>query len=311
MSARFGRLLRPDELARWCAEVRGGGGRVAVAAGSFRMLQPGNVAVLLKAAAAAEAVLVLVTPPAGGAPSSSADGLLLAAAVRGVSAVGACGRAEAEAEAARLGAYTWVSCAEQDGDDPLCAALAAHAAARIPVERLPGCASDDIARAIAERATPVAVPYDAPRDAYRPRGRSAGVTVSLNGCFDVLHPGHLEFLARARALGDRLIVLTNDDLSVRRYKGPTRPVFPLAFRLRALRALRSVTAAHAFREDDPLKTLQALRPQIHAKGGSYVEDRVRAERELVESWGGRLEFLPMVGAYSTTAAVARLAQSGA
>ena len=283
---------------------------MAVAAGSFRMLQPGNVAVLLKAAAAGD-VLVLVTPPAGGTSLSSADGLMLAAAVRGVSAVCVCGRAEAAAAVALLGAYTWVSCAEQDGGDPLCAALAGHAAARLPVERLPGCASDEIAHAIAERATPVAVPYAVPRDAYRSRSRSAGLTVTLNGCFDVLHPGHIEFLARARALGDRLIVLTNDDLSVQRYKGPTRPIFPLAFRLRALRALRSVTAAYAFREDDPLTVLRELRPQIHAKGGSYVEQRVKAEQEAVESWGGRLEFLPMVGTYSTTAAVARMAESGA
>jgi rfaE bifunctional protein nucleotidyltransferase chain/domain len=307
MRARPARMLQPDELSEWCGEVRHGGGRVAVVAGSFRMLQPGNVAVMLKAAAAAEDVLVLVTPPEGGTPARSEDAMVLAASLRGVSAVCACSRADAVSRAAHLGAYTWVSCADEDGEEALCAALAESAAARIPVERLPGCSSDEIVRAIADHATPVAVPYQVAKDAYRPRCRHSGVTVTINGCFDVLHPGHLQFMERARTLGDRLIVLLNDDASVQRYKGPLRPIFPLAFRLRALRSLRSVTAAHAFREDDPLKLLEELRPQIHAKGGTYVEERVRAERELVAGWGGRLEFLPMVGDYSTTATVQTMA----
>lgn len=147
-----------------------------------------------------------------------------------------------------------------------------------------------------------------PWDIRAPSGPQAGkrasagrrVVVSANGCFDVLHTGHLRFLAQARAMGDELIVLVNDDKSVREYKGPTRPVFPLEFRLAALLALEPVSHVCPFSGDNPLKTLDLLRPDIHVKGGSYEPERVAAERKLLASWGGSVRFCPMVENYSTT-----------
>ena len=99
--------------------------------------------------------------------------------------------------------------------------------------------------------------------------------------------------------------MVNDDESVRTYKGQSRPIFPLAFRLRALRALSAVSAVHAFDQDTPLELLSQLRPEIHVKGGSYEEERVRSEKELLQSWGGRLEFCPLVGKYSTSELIRR------
>lgn len=129
--------------------------------------------------------------------------------------------------------------------------------------------------------------------------------MTINGCFDVVHCGHLEFLARAAQLGDHLVVLINDDESVRRYKGETRPVFTVAFRHRLLRSLKTVAAVGAYSEDEPLEALKRLEPDVHVKGGTFEEERVAHERDLVEAWGGRLEFVSMIGDYSSTEAIRR------
>lgn len=127
-----------------------------------------------------------------------------------------------------------------------------------------------------------------------------GRKVTVNGCFDILHIGHLRFLTRARSMGDSLTVLLNDDDSVSRYKGPTRPVFPLAFRRMALLACEMVDEVIPFSGDEPLDVMRSLRPALHVKGGSFQESRVRSERELVESWGGRLECTPLEEGFSTS-----------
>ncbi|MCG2659839.1 MAG: adenylyltransferase/cytidyltransferase family protein, partial [Kiritimatiellae bacterium] len=124
--------------------------------------------------------------------------------------------------------------------------------------------------------------------------------VTVNGCFDMLHLGHVCLLAQARNLGARLLVLVNDDDSVRTYKGAGRPVFPIRFRLHALNALDAVAKAYPFAGDNPLPLLATIRPDIHVKGGSFEETRVREERRLVESWGGRLEIIPLVEGFSTS-----------
>ena len=133
-----------------------------------------------------------------------------------------------------------------------------------------------------------------------PCGLKGKKIVTVNGCFDILHAGHAELFARARAKGDALIVLANDDESIRALKGAGRPVFPVQHRLALLESLKPVTAAFAFSGDNPIEMLKIIKPAIHVKGGSFIEERVRNERTLVESWGGRLEFIPMVGNFSTT-----------
>jgi D-sedoheptulose 7-phosphate isomerase len=132
--------------------------------------------------------------------------------------------------------------------------------------------------------------------AVRARG---GRIVTTNGCFDLLHPGHVRFLAQARAFGDFLVVGLNSDASVRALKGPTRPVVPVAERAAMLLALRDVDRVVVFEELVPLAFLDAVRPDVHCKGADYAADAL-PEAELVRNNGGRIEILPLYGGFSTT-----------
>jgi rfaE bifunctional protein nucleotidyltransferase chain/domain len=128
--------------------------------------------------------------------------------------------------------------------------------------------------------------------------------VFTNGCFDVLHSGHLELLARARALGDALIVAINGDDSVRRLKGPKRPVFPEDERAEILSALEAVDYVCTFNEDTPLETILQVRPDILVKGADWVDNIVGSEQ--VEGWGGQVVALPLVPGQSTTGVIERV-----
>jgi rfaE bifunctional protein nucleotidyltransferase chain/domain len=133
--------------------------------------------------------------------------------------------------------------------------------------------------------------------------------VFTNGVFDVLHRGHVTYLAQARALGGSLVVGLNSDVSARRLgKGPDRPLNAEADRAILLAALESVSLVTLFDEDTPVQLLSELRPQIYVKGGDY-DMRTLAETALVESWGGRSLAIPFVDGYSTTALVSRIRQS--
>jgi rfaE bifunctional protein nucleotidyltransferase chain/domain/rfaE bifunctional protein kinase chain/domain len=140
------------------------------------------------------------------------------------------------------------------------------------------------------------------------RGRTGGPTgvlVAAGGCFDVLHAGHVQLLESARAQGDRLVVLLNSDASVRRLKGPGRPVQSARDRERVLRGLTCVDDVVVFDEDDPRAALRRLRPQVWAKGGDY-EVADLPEAPLVRSWGGRVVILPHLPGRSTTAVLQSL-----
>jgi D-beta-D-heptose 7-phosphate kinase / D-beta-D-heptose 1-phosphate adenosyltransferase len=134
--------------------------------------------------------------------------------------------------------------------------------------------------------------------------------VFTNGCFDLLHAGHLALLRQAAALGDVLVVAINSDASVRRLKGSARPLVPEAERAAVLAALTHVDAVTIFEDDTPLKTLQQLRPQVLVKGEDYQLDEI-VGRELVESTGGRVVRVPLVPQRSTTSLVERIAKAGA
>lgn len=117
--------------------------------------------------------------------------------------------------------------------------------------------------------------------------RTAGLTVVLgNGAFDLLHVGHVRYLAAARALGDRLVVAVNSDASVRAGKGPRRPIVPESERVELLSHLASVDRLVLFDEPTVAPVLRRLRPAIHAKGTDYTADSV-PERAVVQAWGGR------------------------
>lgn len=133
------------------------------------------------------------------------------------------------------------------------------------------------------------------------RARRRGETVVLtNGCFDLLHPGHVRSLEAARSLGDRLVVAVNHDASVRRLKGPERPIQPARVRKELVAALACVDWVVGFGADTPLGVIRALRPDVLAKGGDWALDEI-VGREDVEGWGGRVARLPLMAGHSTTA----------
>jgi len=138
--------------------------------------------------------------------------------------------------------------------------------------------------------------------AKRREGRKV---VFTNGCFDVLHSGHVTLLERAKEMGDFLIVGLNDDASVARLKGAGRPVNTQGDRARVLGALQAVGAVVVFGEDTPLKTIEALRPDVLVKGADYTKDRV-VGREVVEGYGGRVELVDLVEGRSTTGIIERM-----
>ena len=137
---------------------------------------------------------------------------------------------------------------------------------------------------------------------------SGNKVVFTNGCFDVLHPGHLDLLIRARALGDALIVGINSDSSVRRMKGPSRPVFPENERGEILSALDMVDYVCTFDEDTPLEAIVAIRPDILVKGADWADNIVGSKE--VEGWGGKVVALPLVEGQSTTGIIERVLHRG-
>lgn len=136
--------------------------------------------------------------------------------------------------------------------------------------------------------------------------RAAGETIVFtNGVFDLLHPGHVRYLDVARSLGDALIVGVNGDASVRRNKGPARPITPEHERAEMLAALASVDAVVIFDEDTPAEIVTALQPDILVKGADWAADQI-VGRDTVEARGGRVVRVPVEQGYSTTTILERV-----
>jgi D-beta-D-heptose 7-phosphate kinase/D-beta-D-heptose 1-phosphate adenosyltransferase len=134
--------------------------------------------------------------------------------------------------------------------------------------------------------------------------------VFTNGCFDILHRGHVEYLEEAASLGDRLVIGLNSDESVRRQgKGPDRPLNDQDSRAKVLTALRHVDAVVIFDQDTPLELIQALGPDILVKGGDWSEDRI-VGAEYVRSYGGDVRSLKLVDGFSTTGLVEKIRHGG-
>ncbi len=126
-----------------------------------------------------------------------------------------------------------------------------------------------------------------------------------NGCFDILHIGHLDYLERIKQKSDILIVAVNSDASVRKIKGPSRPVVPQRERLRLLAALKPVDYVVLFSEPTPLRVIRAIRPNLLAKGADWKGKVVVGQKE-VESYGGQVILMPYLKNHSTTGLLARL-----
>lgn len=133
---------------------------------------------------------------------------------------------------------------------------------------------------------------------------SGAKIVFTNGVFDILHAGHVTYLEVARGFGDVLVVGINSDDSVRRLKGPERPLNTLHDRMIVVDALRCVDYVISFSQDTPLELIQALQPHVLVKGGDYVRATVVGADD-VESWGGRVEIVPLLEGRSTTNLITR------
>ena len=129
--------------------------------------------------------------------------------------------------------------------------------------------------------------------------------VFTNGVFDLLHPGHVRYLQEARALGDVLVIGLNADASVRRNKGPARPITPQDERAEVLAALACVDAVVIFEEDTPAEIIRLVQPDILVKGADWAADQI-VGRDTVEARGGRVVRVPVEQGYSTTAIVDRV-----
>ena len=139
------------------------------------------------------------------------------------------------------------------------------------------------------------------------QARAGKTVVATNGCFDLLHAGHVTYLEAARELGDLLLVGINSDLSVRELKGPNRPVNSEGDRAVVLAALQAVDDVTVFSEVSALSLLKVAKPDIYVKGGDYNIDTInQEERRFVESYGGRVVILPLLPGRSTTGTIARM-----
>jgi D-beta-D-heptose 7-phosphate kinase/D-beta-D-heptose 1-phosphate adenosyltransferase len=139
------------------------------------------------------------------------------------------------------------------------------------------------------------------RHLWRQRGEKV---VFTNGCFDLLHPGHVRLLEQARSLGDRLVVAINSDAGVQRLKGPQRPILPESERAALITSLAAVDAVTIFDEETPKELLAALEPDILVKGSDWAH--WIAGREEVEAAGGRVMAIPVEPDFSTTDIVRRI-----
>jgi D-beta-D-heptose 7-phosphate kinase/D-beta-D-heptose 1-phosphate adenosyltransferase len=140
---------------------------------------------------------------------------------------------------------------------------------------------------------------------FGPAKRNGRRVVFTNGCFDLLHPGHIETLEKARSLGDALVVGVNSDRGVRAMKGAGRPIMPERERAEILAALECVDGVVIFDEPTPREVIAALLPDVLVKGGDWASDQI-VGREEVEAAGGKVISIPVVAGYSTTAILEKI-----
>ena len=153
------------------------------------------------------------------------------------------------------------------------------------------------------------IPRDVLKGIVEEKKREGKKIVFTNGCFDILHRGHVEYLEFAKTLGDLLIIGVNSDESVRRLKGPERPVNTLLDRMYVLAALYMTDYITDFHEDTPYNLIKELLPHVLVKAGDYTPDTV-VGRDIVESYGGKVVIAPYVNGYSTTAILNKVKKEG-
>lgn len=137
------------------------------------------------------------------------------------------------------------------------------------------------------------------------RERTGKRVVFTNGCFDIIHAGHVDYLEKAKKLGDILVVGLNSDSSVKRIKGEKRPLIPQEMRAKVLSSLKPVDYVVVFEEDTPLRLIKAIKPDVLVKGGDWDLDKI-VGREFVESYGGEVKTIPFEFDISTSKIVDRI-----
>ncbi|GAB4392603.1 MAG: D-glycero-beta-D-manno-heptose-7-phosphate kinase [Kiloniellaceae bacterium] len=269
------------------------GDDASVVAAARRLIADSGVAAVL--ATRSEQGMTLVSGPAG------AETHHLKAEAREVYDVSGAGDTVVAAFAAALGA----------GLDAVTAAQLANVAAAIVVGKLGTAVArpGEILHALHASELLAAEAKVADLDSLVEKvaqWRKAGLKVGFtNGCFDLLHPGHVSLLEQARAACDRLVVGLNSDASVRRLKGESRPVQGEAARAAVLASLASVSRVVVFGEDTPLTLIEALKPDVLVKGADYTVDQV-VGAEIVQRYGGKVVLAELSPGHSTTATIARL-----
>ena len=305
------KILSLSQIGSWRKAMAEKGKRIAVVLGSFDILQPGNLAAIREAKKQAENVCVLIEhnkiqwhAPHRHNPVEIR--MKVVSHLEDVSAISFVSKTTEQLK--ELQPYTIIDCLAQPACTSVRKKLRDMAEIIVNIQPLSGCFTADIKKSIRSLQVPIRIPPQAreplPNNVELQKTiqecrREKQPLVTVNGCFDILHIGHVCFLAQARSMGGKLIVLVNDNASVRAYKGASHPVFPIEFRIQALRALDSVSLAYPFSGDNPLKLLAKIRPDIHVKGGTYNSDRVHMEEKLLKKWGGEVKFCPMVKGYST------------
>ncbi len=265
----------------------------AEAASGAGACTPAEDAVLLLARTRARAVAV--TLGAEGALLATDDGRVVAVPAPSRSGGDACGAGDRFATAA-----TAALAGGAGAHDAVCAGVDAASTF---------VAAGGVAGTPPDRAVPLRAVAGCREAAARVR-RDGGTVVAAGGCFDLLHVGHVAMMEAARALGDMLVVLINSDRSVRRLKGPERPLVAQDDRARMLAALRCVDAVEIFDEDTPERALAGLRPHIFAKGADYDVSRI-PEARLMERLGGRVVGLPYIAGRSTTRLIQEVGERAA
>lgn len=155
-----------------------------------------------------------------------------------------------------------------------------------------------------ERKTVAPENIEEKRDALRKEGKTIA---TLNGSFDLLHPGHLEMIFDASMQADCLWILLNTDASIRGYKGPKRPINPLDVRLKNMAALEMVDFVSWFDDPNPIPTLERVRPDVHVNGSEYGEDCIEAP--VVKKHGGRIHIVTLIPGYSSTNLIEKICAS--
>jgi D-beta-D-heptose 7-phosphate kinase/D-beta-D-heptose 1-phosphate adenosyltransferase len=135
--------------------------------------------------------------------------------------------------------------------------------------------------------------------------KNGKIVVFTNGCFDLIHRGHIHTLRQAKALGDLLVVGLNSDVSVKAIKGPDRPIMPEADRIELIAALEMVDYVVTYSEPDPYRVIAAIKPGVLVKGGDWSADKI-VGADVVEQYGGRVAVIPYLPGFSTTQIIERI-----